>query len=389
MSRLLSLDAEFCRQLALVLFHVTWSGTLLAGAAALVARQASPRAPAVKYWIHFGALLGILLLAPFWGMRVRSLSPVDRQSSPVVTAVDLPALCEPATLSEPVALGIGASLPAATETAADGIFSPPQTTAAAPPPANRFNWHELALRVVTLCYLSGAMCMLLRLLAALGGGERLRLAGTPVRDVALIDLLAEQSRRLGLRAVPLLRICERTAVPVVVGALRPAILIPATMITGLDPGQLAGVLMHELAHIRRYDHLFLLLQRFIEAVLFFHPAVWYLSRCVHADREDCCDDLVLAGGGDPLEYAGALVRVAELRLRPTRVVRPAGALAADGHRPSDLRRRIARVLGVEPQPVVRLPKAGLLALLLPAVAGTAVACAQLAAAPQSGSPRSG
>jgi hypothetical protein len=132
------------------------------------------------------------------------------------------------------------------------------------------------------------------------------------------------------------------------------ILIPTGMLTGLAPDELAAVLTHELAHIRRYDHWLILVQRFLEALLFFHPAAWYLSRQVHAERERCCDDLVVAAGGDRLIYAQSLLRVAELRGAGSPRHNRLAALAADGQRPSQLRQRIARLLGDGADPHVRI-----------------------------------
>jgi biotin carboxyl carrier protein len=128
--------------------------------------------------------------------------------------------------------------------------------------------------------------------------------------------------------------------------LRPMILIPASLLTGLNSEQLTAVLTHELAHIRRYDHLFLLIQRLIEALLFFHPAVWYLGRCIARERENSCDDQALAAGTDRLVYSLSLLRVAELNWEGAVGNALLTGLAADGDEPSQLRRRIARLLGV-------------------------------------------
>jgi len=101
--------------------------------------------------------------------------------------------------------------------------------------------------------------------------------------------------------------------------------------------------------------------RLIEAALFFHPAVWYLSRRIHAEREQCCDDLVIAGGARPLDYAAAMVRILELSGDGAEPA--AAALAATGRRPSLLRRRILRLLGVVPDCDLRLRRGSLAALV--------------------------
>src|ERR1043166_4456586 len=83
--------------------------------------------------------------------------------------------------------------------------------------------------------------------------------------------------------------------------------------TGLTPGQLEAVIAHELGHLRRHDHLFHLLQTFAEPLLFYPPAVWWVSRRVRTERELVCDDLAVAATGDALTYARALTQLERLR----------------------------------------------------------------------------
>ncbi len=126
-------------------------------------------------------------------------------------------------------------------------------------------------------------------------------------------------------------------VPTVIGWLRPVILLPVGLATGLSPERLEAILLHELAHIRRMDYLVNLLQRLVEAVLFYHPAVWFISRRIRIERENCCDDVTLAAcGGDRTLYAEALLAVAGPRA-------PCLAMAANGGK---LLPRIRRILGL-------------------------------------------
>ncbi len=127
-------------------------------------------------------------------------------------------------------------------------------------------------------------------------------------------------------------------VPTVVGFWRPVILLPVSALVGLPPPQLESLLAHELAHIRRYDYLANMLQSAVETLLFYHPAVWWLSDRIRAERENCCDDIAVSVVGNRLLYAQALVDMAKLRNRQRDL-----AVAASG---SDLRRRIQRVLGI-------------------------------------------
>jgi beta-lactamase regulating signal transducer with metallopeptidase domain len=88
-------------------------------------------------------------------------------------------------------------------------------------------------------------------------------------------------------------------VPMVIGWLRPVILLPASSVVGLAPSQLEAILAHELAHIRRHDYLVNLFQAWVESLMFYHPAVWWISRCIREERENCCDDLVMGVCEDP------------------------------------------------------------------------------------------
>ena len=98
-----------------------------------------------------------------------------------------------------------------------------------------------------------------------------------------------------------------------IGWIRPVILIPAATIAGLTPEQLEMVLAHELAHIRRFDYLVNFGQMLVETLLFYHPAVWWVSGRIRQERELCCDDLAVRMCGNPISYARALTALEKLR----------------------------------------------------------------------------
>jgi GWxTD domain-containing protein len=115
-----------------------------------------------------------------------------------------------------------------------------------------------------------------------------------------------------LRPVLLLESCLAN-VPMVVGHIRPVILVPIGLLAGLPAGQIEAILLHELAHILRYDYLVNVLQRSVECLLFYHPAVWWISRVIRAERENCCDDVVVATSGNAQAYAVALATLEQNR----------------------------------------------------------------------------
>ena len=143
------------------------------------------------------------------------------------------------------------------------------------------------------------------------------------------------------------------------------VLLPAALAAGLSPDQMQAVVTHELAHIRRLDLLVNMMQRLIEAVLFFHPVVWFVSRRISVERENAADD---HGADDRLaaaaHYADALLRMAELSstLRNTGIAHRAATLAASGTGATDFRRRIMRLIGDADTAPVRLTRGGLAVL---------------------------
>ena len=143
-----------------------------------------------------------------------------------------------------------------------------------------------------------------------------------------------------LRVSRPVRLCQSVLVevPTVIGWLRPVIIFPASALAGLDGAQLEAILAHELAHIRRHDYLVNILQNVIETLLFYHPAVWWVSRQISQERELCCDDLTVEVCGDRINYAKALATLEEQR-----GAAPGLALAAGG---GSLLPRIRRLAGL-------------------------------------------
>lgn len=154
--------------------------------------------------------------------------------------------------------------------------------------------------------------------------------------------LARMCARFGLSRPVRLLVSAKVATPMLVGWFKPVVLLPLSMLSGFTPHQIELIIAHELGHVRRWDYLANLFQVIVETVLFYHPAVHWISRDVRNARESCCDDLVLSlADGSPLAYARALADLEELR-HDMDVVAP--ALGASG---GVLLARIRRIVGVE------------------------------------------
>jgi len=166
-----------------------------------------------------------------------------------------------------------------------------------------------------------------------------------------------QRMRIGRRVS--LRVSRRASSPMTWGWLWPIVLLPASSLLHLSPEALEAVLIHELAHVRRLDYLAGLVQSLVEVLLFYHPAVWWLSRQIRELREHCCDDTVMEMQGDPLDYAEALTTLERLRRQELpRLVQAS--------QQGNLMFRIKRMLNPE---IIRPLK--LNALAIPLVAGLA------------------
>jgi beta-lactamase regulating signal transducer with metallopeptidase domain len=305
-------SAPFFAALSWALFHFLWQGAVVAAALAALGMALRKSAPSVRYAVACGALATMLAL-------------------PIVTAWSAsgdgleqrPAAADAATVE---AAGEIRGADATTATvAADGLI----------PVAWRARI-EVFRPWVLSAWFAGVLLLSIRFLGGLNAALQLtrRGAGTaPPEWQHTVGLIA--ARLSVTRPVRLLE-SAIVQVPTAIGAFRPAILLPASVFTGLPVRGLEALIAHELAHVRRHDYLVNLLQTVVETLLFYHPAVWWVSARVRAEREQCCDDLAIAATGDARTYARALVRLEEMRGRA-----PALAVAAAG---GNLWNRIVRVL---------------------------------------------
>ncbi len=209
---------------------------------------------------------------------------------------------------------------------------------------------------VVLFWMAGALLLGLYRLGGWLAVERMRRAGVCAVPSHCQGSLRALAHRMRVSKPVVLMESSLAQVPMVIGLLRPAILVPAGLLTSLPPAHLEAILLHELAHIRRFDYLVNLLQTVAETLLFYHPAVWWISGLMRAEREHCCDDLVVAVQGDARAYAEALVTLEERRFAGTEP-----ALAATGGK---LMNRIGRLLNPPEQPRAAVALILSMALLL-------------------------
>ena len=191
-------------------------------------------------------------------------------------------------------------------------------------------------------WIGGVMFFAVRFGAQWFAAKRLTLRGVSQPDDSWRGIFDNLRRDLGVSAKVRLLRSSLAEAPMVVGWISPIVLVPVSAFTSLSPDQLRAVLTHELAHIRRHDHLFNAVQLVVEAVLFFHPVTWWLSKQVRAEREHCCDDATVRTAVNSRVFAEALAQ-----LETNRITNTKAALAATG---GPLMDRITRILGIDNRP---------------------------------------
>jgi beta-lactamase regulating signal transducer with metallopeptidase domain len=314
--------------LSWTLIHFLWQGALVALMLALARVALKCRTANLRYLASCAAMLLMLALP---GITFVTLSSIVHGTQVVMT--DLPAPPKQTVKTDSLKSELGDD-----SLIFGGLNQSPTPT------SPRWKLREVFSGVapwLTSLWLAGVMLLSLRMLGGWVYARRLKSYGTgPLPDEWRLRF-AELCRNI--RVLRPVRLLESAAVqvPTVIGWLRPVVLIPASALVGLAPRQLEAVIAHELAHIRRCDYLINLLQTAVEILLFYHPAVWWVSREIRQEREHCCDDVAVEVCGDALIYARALTEIEALRGAGLRLV-----MAADG---GSLLSRIQRIVGNSPR----------------------------------------
>ncbi|MBX3425916.1 MAG: polysaccharide biosynthesis/export family protein [Pirellulales bacterium] len=274
---------------------------------------------------------------------------IDLKETPFVAGKPTPAGDWETTTSEAATWNEASGAQPAKPPAGGGpVPSAPQLVADGDGGASGAFWHTLldgAVAHLPWAWLVGAPVTFAWLALGLTGAQRLRRNAVPVSDGPIVA--AAERIRAALRISRQVAVAASDAIaqPVLVGIVRPLVLLPAAAVTGWGPEDLELALVHELAHVRRWDNAVNLAQRVVESCLWFHPAVWLASRQVRRDREECCDAIVVGLTGRPVEYADLLVTLAAKRRAPgARTPRLAAASAMANH---PLASRVRRILNVE------------------------------------------
>src|SRR3989454_1618047 len=300
------ISPEVLRTLGWTLLHFIWQG---AGLAALFAVGAAVcRSASARYALAVGALVLMLV-------------------SPVITFTWLRAQTNPAVQTGAEGATTWAGTSTRNATALSGSRAPLAGSRTEQP---------MGMLWLVEAWFLGVLLLSLRTAGGLFLIERMR--RKEVRPVAaeLYARCMALQRRMGLDRVIRYCECHRLDAPAVLGWFRPVVLLPVRALTGLTEEQIEAVIAHELAHIRRFDCFVNLFQIATETLLFYHPAVWWVSQRIRAEREHCCDDEAIAICSDAVNYARALTLMEEWRTAPVLM------MAANR---SPLGERVVRLLG--------------------------------------------
>jgi beta-lactamase regulating signal transducer with metallopeptidase domain len=357
-------DPLFSSKLCAMLLHSLWQVALFALAAHAARRLWRRRSIERDYVLHVLALVASLIAMPITFAAMHTVAP---SGAPSATTTE-PALPMPAGLSvDPPHNSSSAQPGGASSSDASATFL--STFGLMPIHTNEpTTWVQLASWAASL-YAIGVVVMLARLGVGVWRTNRLVRRGIALHDGPLVKFVRTLTANWSLRNAPLLLRLEEMIVPQVVGILRPSILLPASALSGLSSSELELIVIHELAHLRRHDLWVNLLQRLAETALFFNPVAWHLSRQIGVLREFCCDELACRADipgrtASRTEYALALLRVAELAIPAARFPSSQdtcglAGLAASGRSPSQLRQRVASLLGAPLCEPVRMSAAGM------------------------------
>jgi beta-lactamase regulating signal transducer with metallopeptidase domain len=187
-----------------------------------------------------------------------------------------------------------------------------------------------------------AILLLARVARSVWHLHKLRSTCVPIDSSGIDSTIIDTLRRKRMRRSVTLCTSERVRVPTALGLVKPAIVIPRWVMQDLSAAELNQVVLHELAHLRRWDDWTNLAQQIVKALFFFHPAVWWIEKKISLEREMACDDAVLTETQSPRAYAQCLAHLAE-RSFVQRGVALAQALVG---RVAQTSQRVAQILDV-------------------------------------------
>lgn len=306
-------DAQTINNVVITLSHSLWQGIFISVGLWIYLNKSEKSKARVRYAASFFSMLILvaLVILTFSSVSVYNAHAADITDNGI-THKDVPISSKAGTSVSSVN-AINAK--AETMDAVRKYFAPaskPQSSNNSLLAKFRQNWED----IVFALYLIGVFIMTIRVLVLLGGAYKLKSSTEQDHESWRMAIFDELARKMKLVGKVVLAVSDRIVIPCTIGFIKPVILLPASILAGLDETQLRAILAHELTHIKRYDWLFSIVQMFIEAMLFFNPAMWWISRQIRLEREAVCDEGVVGQTSKPMEYAKLLLEFARLDQKP-------------------------------------------------------------------------
>ena len=300
------MSSPFLYNLSLTLIHFMWQGVFVALALKLALTFTSYKKPQWRYAFSSLAMVANLFIPLFTFFII--YKPDFQQFIPLI--------------NNNVSLG-------------NSIGNDIQSTAV---------WYSNTvefLPYLSLTWITISFVLAVKLFIELYNVNQLPKTGTSPAESALEARFHQLAEQVKLKCTPQILISLKNDVPMVIGWIKPVVLIPVTMLSGLTPAQLDMLILHELAHIRRHDYLVNFIQTLVEIFLFFHPGVRWVSKQMRNEREYCSDDIAVQHCGNPVAYAHTLADTASICNSHRNHSIPAMAMAASG---GDLKQRVIRLI---------------------------------------------
>jgi len=289
------------------LVDITVKATALLLAARVVVRLMRGASAASRHLVWMGFFAGVAVL------------PLGSAAMPPLR-LPLLAAAPPAASTT-----LAPTAPAALVPVSPGLSVQSVPAAAVPPPSRNTRWRGAAVLIAV--WLAGLVLVLARMAAGAAGVRRLSRRSRPLTTAAVIDQLERARQALGVRRAIVLLTIDEDVMPMTWGLRHPAILLPSAFDrSSRDAGATNAVILHEVAHVARFDVVAQSVTQLVAAALWFHPGVWMAKRAARLDRERACDDAAIRHGARPADFAMELLMLVR-EFRPIRAAAP-GALGA-------------------------------------------------------------
>lgn len=279
--------------LATSLLHSLWQATVIGLIFLFLLKIIPTTKSALRYKLGLLSLLTILLC---WLGTLSILNQSPAETTPSIATLE--------STSAPAVMTVTPiDAPAVNPVKSSNKQAVTRPTPQAPEPNSQWSIHSILM----LIWSTGVILMIIRLFIALGGTKRHRNRAIVIEDPAMLARFEKLCALQNITRNILFAATTTLKSPGVIGIVKPTILIPTSMLTGFTTSDLEAIVAHELAHIRRHDYLFNLLQMVMESLFFFNPAVWWISHRIRMEREACCDQAAMQATGQKFEYANLLL----------------------------------------------------------------------------------